>query len=46
MTDQAFAHADPQWLELISLARDWFAGPLGQLMLAEEQRLLEDELGR
>ncbi|RWU18143.1 SAM-dependent methyltransferase [Pseudomonas alkylphenolica] len=46
MTDQAFAQADPQWLELISLARDWFAGPLGQLMLHEEQRLLEEELGR
>ena len=46
MTDQAFAQADPQWLELISQARDWFAGPLGQLMLKEEQRLLEEELGR
>ncbi len=46
MTDQAFAQADPQWLELISLARDWFAGPLGQLMLKEEERLLEEELGR
>ncbi|WP_166359452.1 class I SAM-dependent methyltransferase [Pseudomonas akapageensis] len=46
MTDKAFAQADPDWLELISLARDWFAGPLGQLLLHEEQRLLEEELGR
>ncbi|MDV9034298.1 SAM-dependent methyltransferase [Pseudomonas sp. RAC1] len=46
MTDQAFAQADPEWVELISLARDWFAGPLGQLMLKEEEKLLEDELER
>lgn len=46
MTDQAFAQADPQWLELISQAREWFAGPLGQQLLAGEQRLLEEELGR
>ncbi|MFV0926993.1 class I SAM-dependent methyltransferase [Pseudomonas palmensis] len=46
MTDQAFAQADPQWLELISQAREWFAGPLGQKLLAGEQRLLEEELGR
>lgn len=46
MTDKAFAQADPDWIELISLARDWFAGPLGQLMLHEEHALLEQELGR
>ncbi|NBA95942.1 class I SAM-dependent methyltransferase [Pseudomonas sp. R5(2019)] len=46
MTDNAFAQADPDWLELISLARDWFAGPLGQQLLRAEQRLLEDELTR
>ncbi len=46
MTDQAFAQADPQWVELISLAREWFRGPLGQLMLKEEEKLLEEELGR
>ncbi|MHC6226465.1 methyltransferase domain-containing protein [Pseudomonas sp. X10] len=46
MTDKAFAQADPDWVELISLARDWFEGPLGQLMLQEEQKLLEEELGR
>ncbi len=46
MTDQAFAQADPDWLALISAARSWFAGPLGQLLLEEERRLLEDELAR
>ncbi|MFG0409767.1 class I SAM-dependent methyltransferase [Pseudomonas sp. NY5710] len=46
MTDQAFAQADPDWVELISLAREWFNGPLGQLMLKEEDQLLEEELGR
>ncbi|MCE0916037.1 class I SAM-dependent methyltransferase [Pseudomonas sp. NMI760_13] len=46
MTDQAFAQADPDWVELISLARDWFNGPLGQLMLKEEEKLLEEELRR
>jgi SAM-dependent methyltransferase len=46
MSDTAFAQADPEWVELISQARDWFAGPHGQLLLAEEQRLLEEELGR
>ncbi|WP_137817115.1 methyltransferase domain-containing protein [Pseudomonas sp. 2FG] len=46
MTDQAFAQADPEWLALISAARGWFAGPLGQLLLEEERRLLEDELAR
>lgn len=46
MTDQAFAQADPDWVELISLAREWFNGPLGQLMLKEEDKLLEEELGR
>ena len=44
MTDQAFAQADPEWLKLIGEARDWLAGPLGQLLLEEEWRLLEDEL--
>ena len=46
MTDQAFAQADPEWVELIRLARDWFDGPLGQLMLKEEEKLLAEELGR
>lgn len=46
MTDQAFAHADSQWLSLMSDARDWFATPLGQQMLKEERRLLREELAR
>ncbi|AUF95787.1 methyltransferase domain-containing protein [Pseudomonas shirazensis] len=46
MTDQAFAQADPEWVELISLAREWFQGPVGQLMLREEEKLLETELAR
>ena len=46
MTDTAFAQADPQWLALIGQAREWFAGPHGQLLLREEQRLLEEELAR
>ncbi len=46
MTDKAFAQADPDWLELISAARGWLNGPLGQMMLGEERRLLEDELAR
>ena len=46
MTDEAFAQADPEWLALISSAREWLSGPLGQLLLQEERRVLEDELGR
>lgn len=46
MTDEAFAQADPEWLALISSARDWLSGPLGQLLLQEERRVLEEELGR
>lgn len=30
MTDKAFAQADPEWLALISAARDWLSGPIGQ----------------
>lgn len=46
MTEQPFAQADPRWLALISEARTWFAGPLGQQMLAEERPLIEAELSR
>lgn len=46
MTDEAFAQADPEWLELISSAREWLSGPLGQLLLEEERRVLEEELER
>ncbi|MBD1553421.1 class I SAM-dependent methyltransferase [Pseudomonas typographi] len=44
MTEHAFAQADAQWLELIGLAREWFAGPLGQLLLREEHQALGEEL--
>ena len=44
MTDQAFAQADPDWLALIGVAREWFAGPLGRQLLEEERRVLEEEL--
>lgn len=46
MTDKAFAQADPEWLALISAAREWLSGPVGQFLLDEERRMLEDELGR
>lgn len=46
MTDKAFAQADPEWLALISAAREWLSGPIGQFLLDEERRMLEDELGR
>ena len=46
MTDKAFAQADPDWLALISAAREWLSGPLGQFLLDEERRMLEEELGR
>lgn len=46
MTDEAFAQADPDWLALISSAREWLSGPVGQFLLEEERRMLEDELGR
>ncbi|MDT4833264.1 hypothetical protein FQZ97_668590 [compost metagenome] len=46
MSEHPFAQADADWLNLISVARNWFNGPHGQLLLEEEQRLLEDELAR
>ena len=46
MTNKALAQADPEWLALISSAREWLSGPHGQLLLEDEQRVLEDELGR
>jgi hypothetical protein len=45
MTDKALAQADPEWLALISAAREWLSGPHGQFLLEDEQRVLEDELG-
>ncbi|UVE19485.1 class I SAM-dependent methyltransferase [Pseudomonas sp. LS44] len=46
MTNQVFAQADADWLALTRAARAWLDGPLGQLLLVQERRLLEDELAR
>ncbi|WP_459205340.1 class I SAM-dependent methyltransferase [Pseudomonas sp. MLB6B] len=46
MSDQVFAQADAEWVELIGQARHWFDSPIGRLMLNEEQALLEEELAR
>lgn len=46
MTDNPFAQADADWLQLIGAARQWFSGPLGRLLLEQEQRLLDEELAR
>lgn len=44
MTDKPFAQADQQWVELIAQAREWFASPVGQLLLREEHAVLCAEL--
>ncbi|AEF22226.1 class I SAM-dependent methyltransferase [Pseudomonas fulva] len=46
MTDNPFAQADADWLQLIGAARQWFNGPLGRLLLEQERRLLDEELAR
>ncbi|MEG0634304.1 MAG: methyltransferase domain-containing protein, partial [Pseudomonas sp.] len=46
MTDKAFAQADPEWLALISAAREWLSGPIGQFLLEQERLMLEEELER
>ncbi|BAP44305.1 class I SAM-dependent methyltransferase [Pseudomonas sp. LJDD11] len=46
MIDQSFAQADPQWLELTCVAREWLDGPLGRMLIEEERRALEEELAR
>jgi SAM-dependent methyltransferase len=46
MFEQAFAQADVDWLQLQDQARQWLAGPLGQLLLADQQRFVEAELAR
>jgi SAM-dependent methyltransferase len=40
------ALADSAWLALIDEARRWFAGPLGQLLLSQQQQMLEQEMAR
>lgn len=44
MPERPFAQADAQWLELIGEAREWFASPLGQLLLSQEHTALTEEL--
>jgi SAM-dependent methyltransferase len=46
MSDHPFANADTEWLGLITAARSWLGGPLGQLLLEQERQLLEEELAR
>jgi SAM-dependent methyltransferase len=37
---------EQQWLKSLQAARAWLSSPVGQLLLVEEHRLLEQELGR
>lgn len=46
MIEQAFAQADPAWLNLQGEARHWLGGPLGALLLEQQRPLLEAELAR
>lgn len=46
MNELAFAHADERWLQITAQARAWLGGPLGSLLQAEGQRLLNEELAR
>ena len=46
MFEPAFAQADVAWLQLQDQARQWLASPLGQLLLADQQRFVEAELAR
>ena len=46
MSEQPFAQADAEWLELTRAAREWLASPLGELLLNEERQALDEELAR
>lgn len=46
MSEHPYASADKEWLVLNGAARQWLAGPLGQLLLSQEQPLLDEELSR
>ena len=46
MNERPSNHASDHWLSMISQASDWFAGPLGQQLLAQEKQILTDELAR
>ena len=46
MSEQPFAQADAEWLELTCAAREWLASPLGELLLTAERQALDEELAR
>jgi len=46
MNDQPSPQGCDPWLSLIDQASLWFEGPLGQQLLAQEQRVLSEELSR
>ncbi|ALZ84681.1 methyltransferase domain-containing protein [Pseudomonas oryzihabitans] len=46
MHDEFSAQVDPRWLKLMSSAREWLSGPLGQLLLEQERLLIDEELKR
>lgn len=46
MTDTAYSETQQQCLERIGAVREWLTSPLGQLLLQEEHRVLEQELER
>ena len=44
MSEQPFAQADAEWLELTRAAREWLASPLGELLLTAERQALDEEI--
>lgn len=46
MSEQPFAQAGAEWLELTCAAREWLASPLGELLLTAERQALDEELAR
>ena len=46
MSEQASTAAGDHWLAMIKRASDWFDGPLGQQLLAQEEQVLGQELSR
>jgi len=46
MKDRPPAQGSDHWLSMINQASDWFEGPLGQQLLAQEKHILTEELAR
>ncbi|TLX53355.1 SAM-dependent methyltransferase [Stutzerimonas nosocomialis] len=46
MKPEPSTQLDSSWSHMIREASEWFAGPLGQQLLAQERRILGDELDR